>query len=452
MKKLRGVLFGMTGLGCFQGFIGWWMVKSGLKNKEQTNEVDKTPRVSPYRLAVHAGIAYQPGSHVEDVSHWLGYQLAEQGVPVQTGGGDGVMSAVLEAYKERRGELAEFQAGGPGDLRTQAINIKLPWEQKLNDHVEVSHEVPASIGLLYRELGIYLNSVGIGILTGGVGTANELFDLWSRKLSGQHQDAIGVDATYWGPLLRSVKSSAEARGLMNETEWSAIDLSNDRTQAYTKLDPAGGRNEREETSSRLISQAFSCVDSLTEASAPMVTFLGSNRLAASDPTCEAAAEMAHSLAEEGVPLKIGGAGALPKAVKTAARVADPGAEMQTYLMDAEAVEYGTSETPGRTVSDAITKQMALALRSRAIVAAPGDVHTIADLLSVLVLSYVNAIPKQPIVLLGSDYWTPVVKELKQTMLNDSFPTASKGILDRVTITDDPKVALDAIRNPKNLPK
>ena len=34
------------------------MVKSGLVDKKLTNEVDKTPRVSPYRLAVHAGFAY----------------------------------------------------------------------------------------------------------------------------------------------------------------------------------------------------------------------------------------------------------------------------------------------------------------------------------------------------------------------------------------------------------
>jgi len=34
------------------------MVKSGLVDKNKTKEVDKAPRVSPYRLAVHAGFAY----------------------------------------------------------------------------------------------------------------------------------------------------------------------------------------------------------------------------------------------------------------------------------------------------------------------------------------------------------------------------------------------------------
>jgi cytochrome c oxidase assembly protein subunit 15 len=57
-NRLRNILLGMFGLGAMQGFIGWWMVKSGLIDKKKTNEVDKTPRVSPYRLTVHAGNAY----------------------------------------------------------------------------------------------------------------------------------------------------------------------------------------------------------------------------------------------------------------------------------------------------------------------------------------------------------------------------------------------------------
>lgn len=48
----------MFALGGLQGFIGWWMVSSGLKDKRSTSEVDKAPRVSPYRLTVHAGNAY----------------------------------------------------------------------------------------------------------------------------------------------------------------------------------------------------------------------------------------------------------------------------------------------------------------------------------------------------------------------------------------------------------
>ena len=54
LYKRLGVLFG---LGASQGFIGWWMVRSGLK--EEGNETyNDLPRVSPYRLATHLGFAF----------------------------------------------------------------------------------------------------------------------------------------------------------------------------------------------------------------------------------------------------------------------------------------------------------------------------------------------------------------------------------------------------------
>lgn len=57
--------------GALQGVIGWWMVKSGLIDKNQTKELDKTPTVSPYRLTLHAYSAY----FIYGVSLWLSMHL-----------------------------------------------------------------------------------------------------------------------------------------------------------------------------------------------------------------------------------------------------------------------------------------------------------------------------------------------------------------------------------------
>ena len=55
-KPMALRLAGITGLIGFQGFIGWWMVKSGLK--DDLFAPGSHPRVSQYRLTAHLGAAF----------------------------------------------------------------------------------------------------------------------------------------------------------------------------------------------------------------------------------------------------------------------------------------------------------------------------------------------------------------------------------------------------------
>ena len=52
--RLRNRLLMLLGLGALQGGIGYWMVKSGIKEKA---EYQNRPRVSPYRLSLHLMMA-----------------------------------------------------------------------------------------------------------------------------------------------------------------------------------------------------------------------------------------------------------------------------------------------------------------------------------------------------------------------------------------------------------
>ena len=55
-KQMALRLLGISGLIGFQGFIGWWMVKSGLK--DDLFAPGSHPRVSQYRLTTHLGTAF----------------------------------------------------------------------------------------------------------------------------------------------------------------------------------------------------------------------------------------------------------------------------------------------------------------------------------------------------------------------------------------------------------
>lgn len=54
--RMTATVWGIGGLIGFQGFLGWWMVKSGLK--DDLFAPGSTPRVSQYRLAAHLGAAF----------------------------------------------------------------------------------------------------------------------------------------------------------------------------------------------------------------------------------------------------------------------------------------------------------------------------------------------------------------------------------------------------------
>lgn len=53
---MAGKIIGIAGLIGFQGFLGWWMVKSGLK--DDLFAPGSHPRVSQYRLTAHLGTAF----------------------------------------------------------------------------------------------------------------------------------------------------------------------------------------------------------------------------------------------------------------------------------------------------------------------------------------------------------------------------------------------------------
>uniref|UniRef100_UPI00398F4C6B heme A synthase COX15 n=1 Tax=Pristiophorus japonicus TaxID=55135 RepID=UPI00398F4C6B len=53
-RSLKLRVTGLCGFVCFQGLLGWYMVKSGLEERKDSHDI---PRVSQYRLAAHLGSA-----------------------------------------------------------------------------------------------------------------------------------------------------------------------------------------------------------------------------------------------------------------------------------------------------------------------------------------------------------------------------------------------------------
>ena len=75
---------------------------------------------------------------------------------------------------------------------------------------------------------------------------------------------------------------------------------------------------------------------------------------------------------------------------------------------------------------------------------PGGFGTIDELFEVLTLIQTGKTPKMPVVLIGTEYWTPLVKWIKEVMLKNK--NINKEDLDLFSVTDDPKEAAQIVQD------
>jgi uncharacterized protein (TIGR00730 family) len=89
------------------------------------------------------------------------------------------------------------------------------------------------------------------------------------------------------------------------------------------------------------------------------------------------------------------------------------------------------------------RKLMLAKYSFAFVAMPGGFGTMDELFEVATLVQTDKMQDFPIVLMGTDYWQPLVEFLRESMI--AYGTIRQEDLDRFIISDDPQVVAERIR-------
>jgi hypothetical protein len=89
------------------------------------------------------------------------------------------------------------------------------------------------------------------------------------------------------------------------------------------------------------------------------------------------------------------------------------------------------------------RKVMLAKYSYAFIAAPGGIGTLDELFDVAVLVQTGKMQGFPLVLLGVEYWTPLVDVLRKTLV--PARTIDEADVDRFMLTDSPDEAAERIR-------
>lgn len=175
---------------------------------------------------------------------------------------------------------------------------------------------------------------------------------------------------------------------------------------------------------------------------PCVTVFGSARFDSSHPYYSLARRVGAELAGAGFTVMTGGGPGVMEAANRGAREAGGGSIGCNIVLP---VEQQPNPYLDRFVECRyfFVRKVLLAKYSYAFIVAPGGYGTLDELSEILVLVQTEKMKAFPVVLLGRDYWKGLIDFFRDTLVVQS--TISRADFDRIIVTDDPKEAVDAIR-------
>jgi uncharacterized protein (TIGR00730 family) len=161
------------------------------------------------------------------VGRWIG---ANQGQLVYGGGNNGLMGVVADATLESGGRVV-------GVIPKALVEREFAKLDCTELHVvDTMHD---------RKRMMAERADAFLALPGGIGTFEELFEVWTWRQLGYHDKPIGLldAAGYFGPLLAFLRSSI-AHGFMNDWQMSLLRVDSDPAALLAQLVQNSGTSSR----------------------------------------------------------------------------------------------------------------------------------------------------------------------------------------------------------------
>ncbi len=176
---------------------------------------------------------------------------------------------------------------------------------------------------------------------------------------------------------------------------------------------------------------------------PCVTVFGSARFPEGHPAYELARAVGSALARAGFTVMTGGGPGVMEAANRGARVAGGRSIGCNIELDREQHPNPYLDT-FVTFQHFFVRKVMLAKYSYAFVALPGGFGTLDEVFEAATLIQTQKIGPFPLVLMGTDYWRPLLDFLRQGLLPAGTIDAKD--IDRLILTDDPQQAAAHVRN------
>lgn len=168
-------------------------------------------------VTVFGGARFDADSHYYDEAQRLGAIFGEEGIPVITGGGPGVMEGANKGC---------FSTSST----SVGLNISLPFEQEPNPYQDTSLEFRY---FFVRKFMFVKHAVGFVIFPGGYGTMDELFEALTLVQTGKVRPfpIVLLGTEYWQGLIDWMRKTMLANGCISERELHLFSVVDDADAA-----------------------------------------------------------------------------------------------------------------------------------------------------------------------------------------------------------------------------
>ncbi|MEO3826201.1 TIGR00730 family Rossman fold protein [Actinomadura sp. B10D3] len=195
----------------------------------------------PKAVSVFGSARTKPDSPEYGLAVDIGARLHDAGYAVITGGGPGIMEAANKGCDENGG-------------LSVGLGIELPFEQKLNDHLDIGLEFRY---FFVRKTMFVKYSQAFVVLPGGFGTLDELFEAITLVQTGKitRFPIVLVGTEFWGGLLDWVKTSMLSSGKISPRDIDLIHLTDDPEEVVQIIREGHTRAEQEIIEARAQAEA-----------------------------------------------------------------------------------------------------------------------------------------------------------------------------------------------------
>ena len=160
------------------------------------------------------------GSFEYDSARSVARRLGEEGFSIITGGGPGVMEAANRGARD---------AG----VTSIGCNIRLPHEQKPNDHLDVSVDFNY---FFVRKVMLVKYSYAFVVMPGGFGTMDELFEALTLIQTGKIHDfpVVVMGTAFWRDLQEQLDAMV-GRGMIDRDDLDLVLVTDDVEEAVRHI-------------------------------------------------------------------------------------------------------------------------------------------------------------------------------------------------------------------------